>query len=503
MKRASCEELSPASKRHCRPSDPSAPETIKRPHHAPLSTPPSPMPTHSQCSHVQDAHQNAVCAPLPEHSAARSIIDWIYDTPSICNRSGDGVSSPVDDAHVSEDIMSESSRRREKRQARSCSPTKKGSQYRNTVLKPANVLVDVIHDLPSDIEALLPDDLRDILDLRPPGTDKTTQDNTEFGGRETELADKISELVAVYRDECRKLATKPGSEPEYRTHLYGDVIEKLAEIPLWDQTLSSICSDKLWCTPLKPPAPTPLMSLLWPTLPAHTVPARPQETSVNLPTEISPDSNALRLQPDGRPFNLAFSRLPTGPSESSASASELDDSITTPKPDITVGISREAFSPPHAGLLEYWQAGKAVFSDPHATQGDMRFPFFFIEAKGLATNGNLIGAQNQAAGGGACAIRLLDSLAKQDPGTGTPRIIFSSTTEGAVHELWVHYWLADDNGVVKYHMTCLGAWRTTLDRHAREYVTALAIILRWGVDVFYPQIKQALDRVLEAAITAT
>ncbi|RYN17035.1 hypothetical protein AA0119_g11489 [Alternaria tenuissima] len=106
-----------------------------------------------------------------------------------------------------------------------------------------------------------------------------------------------------------------------------------------------------------------------------------------------------------------------------------------PKPDIAVGISREAFSRTYAGLLDYWQAGKAVFSDPHATQGDMRFYFFIIKAKGLVAHGNLIGAQSQAIGAGKCAIRLLESLAAQDPGLGAPRIVINYTTEGAMHEL--------------------------------------------------------------------
>ena len=75
----------------------------------------------------------------------------------------------------------------------------------------------------------------------------------------------------------------------------------------------------------------------------------------------------------------------------------------------------------------------------------------------------------------------------QDPGTGAPCIIFSVTTEGAMHELWVHYQMVDEENIQKHHMTCLGAWRTTLDRHVNEFVAALASILCWGVDVFHPQ----------------
>ena len=93
-------------------------------------------------------------------------------------------------------------------------------------------------------------------------------------------------------------------------------------------------------------------------------------------------------------------------------------------------------------------------------------------------------------------------LGEQDPGNGAPRIVFSVTTEGPIKELWVHYWVVDENNILKYHMTCLGAWRTTLHRHADEFVAALASIFRWAVEVFVPQIKLVLDRFLEAAIAA-
>lgn len=87
---------------------------------------------------------------------------------------------------------------------------------------------------------------------------------------------------------------------------------------------------------------------------------------------------------------------------------------------------------------------------PH--KGTCDFSFIF-EAKGLATNGNLIGAQNQAAGGGACAIRLLESLAAQHTGSDVPAIVLRVTTEGAIHELWVHYRSADEENTRKHHMT--------------------------------------------------
>lgn len=161
----------------------------------------------------------------------------------------------------------------QQRRPRSCSPAKKSPQYRNTVLKPANILVDIIHSLPPDIEALLARHLRDTLDPPPPAppsaacthakTNITThkENNEESNAKARELADNISQLAAVYRDECRELVGNPGSKPKYRTHLYGDVVEKLARIPPWRRALSANYSDKLWRASLKPPAPNPILSL--------------------------------------------------------------------------------------------------------------------------------------------------------------------------------------------------------------------------------------------------
>jgi hypothetical protein len=451
-------------------------------------------------------------------SRAQLQSQWAQNAHSIyawaCSVAESNDNSPIDDSVRASDNMSDSSRLRQRR-PRSCSPTKKSPQYRNTVLKPTNILVDVDHTLPPDVEALLPHGLRDILD--PPAAaatrtyaehdadSVTNREPTEAcRNRARELAETVSQIADVYRDECRELARKPGSEPEYRTHLFGDVVEKLTRIPPWRRPLVANCSDKLWRASLKPLPPTSILALpplVWPSLSLNPVTVKSQDASQS--TANSFNSNIIHVQPNVNPFNFAHPPPSTELDDSSMnSASEIGGTITTPKPDITVGISLDAFSTKHTAVLNYWQLKKVVLSDPHATQGDVRFPFLIIEAKALATNGNLIGAQNEAAGGGTCAIRLLESLAAQDPagGSGAPRIVFSFTTEGAIHELWVHYRGVDDDDTPKLHMTCLGAWRTTLHRHAHEFVAVLAIVLGWGVDVFHPQIKQVIDRVVDAAV---
>jgi hypothetical protein len=472
-------------------------------------------------SPARETHETQMQMEVQAQSRAQLQSQWAQNAHSIyawaCSVAESNDDFPTVDSARASDNMSDSSQLRQRR-PRSCSPTKKSPQYRNTVLKPANILVEIDHTLPPDIEALLPRGLRSILDppaavtpthAEPDANSVTNRESTEASyNRARELADTVSQIADVYCDECRELARKPGSEPEYRTHLYGDVVEKLARIPPWRRPLSANCSDKLWRASLKP---LPLTStralppLVWPTLSLNPVAAKSQDASQSTPNSL--DSNIIHVRPYGDPFNFAHPPPAIELSDSSTnSTSEIDGTITTPKPDITVGISLDAFGPKHTAVLNYWQVNKVVLSDPHAIQGDMRFPFLIIEAKGLATNGNLIGAQNQAAGGGTCAIRLLESLAVQDPAgvSGAPRIVFSLTTEGAIHELWVHYrGVGDDDETSKMHMTCLGAWRTTLHRHAHEFVAVLAIVLGWGVDEFHPQIKQVMDRVIDAAVAVS
>ncbi|KAF2727500.1 hypothetical protein EJ04DRAFT_137056 [Polyplosphaeria fusca] len=123
------------------------------------TTPPVPPQTPKSLSSVQ--------AQIQWEDRARFISDWACSVPTSQSSSKSNESSPRRDVQAP-DTMSEGSRLRniktQQRRPRFCSPTKKSPQYRNTVLKPANILVDVVHVLPPDVESLLPFDLRDVLD---------------------------------------------------------------------------------------------------------------------------------------------------------------------------------------------------------------------------------------------------------------------------------------------------------------------------------------------------
>ncbi|KAF2627859.1 hypothetical protein BU25DRAFT_458258 [Macroventuria anomochaeta] len=88
--------------------------------------------------------------------------------------------------------------------------------------------------------------LRDLLN-RPPTVPLTiththTEDTDEYNGSRARTggsANEVNEPAALYRDEYRELARKTGSEPEYRTYLYDDVVHRLGRGPLWTAQSSS------------------------------------------------------------------------------------------------------------------------------------------------------------------------------------------------------------------------------------------------------------------------
>ncbi|KAK7178185.1 transposase [Paraphaeosphaeria sporulosa] len=131
-------------------------------------------------------------------------------------------------------------------------------------------------------------------------------------------------------------------------------------------------------------------------------------------------------------------------------------SLSTPKPDIS--------------------------TDPHEQTIGLHFPFLIFEAKG---NAGLFGAQNQAAVGAACMLRILHLVYCHD------LVVWSVTTEGPIHELWVHH--RDTEG--KYQSVYVGVWRMTNPEGAKAFVGAMARLMLWGSTVYTQKILQALGAV--------
>jgi hypothetical protein len=78
-----------------------------------------------------------------------------------------------------------------------------------------------------------------------------------------------------------------------------------------------------------------------------------------------------------------------------------------------VGLEDRAFAPTHRVRLAKHQSFGSILSDPHTATMGLRFPFLIAETKGLSLNGGLVAAQNQAAIGAVCMLKIMDDLDNQ------------------------------------------------------------------------------------------
>ncbi|PLN81729.1 hypothetical protein BDW42DRAFT_200679 [Aspergillus taichungensis] len=194
--------------------------------------------------------------------------------------------------------------------------------------------------------------------------------------------------------------------------------------------------------------------------------------------------------------------------------------LKDPRPDICVGLSDDSLADSleqakgrdiSQSLLLDMQDTSTLISDPHVTPLGLRFPFLIVEAKAGATGGNLYQAQNQAAVGSSTALLILKSLLDlrdsqvlngenqdgveaSDESGQTPldiklNLAFSITTEGPVHELWLHF----RKSKIDFQMVCIGIWRTTLKDGSLNFLRHLSAVLRWGDGEF----KETLVSILQ------
>jgi hypothetical protein len=177
------------------------------------------------------------------------------------------------------------------------------------------------------------------------------------------------------------------------------------------------------------------------------------------------------------------------PSTAPTTSTEAADPyyISTPKPDITVGLAHAGFTSRHQRRLVDHQASTSILSDPHIADMALRFPFLVTETKGLGVNGNLVAAQNQAAVSGASMLVILQGLQNQVEwnnssatdsefiSTQAPMMCFSIVTAGPTHEICVHFRYQE-----AFHMHCVRSCRTTHRCDTWEFVLFLSRILQWG-----------------------
>lgn len=358
----------------------------------------------------------------------------------------------------------------------------------------AGVFVDKLADLPPIID----DEVQRIL-----GTE-TWEDQVLVA------ADELAGIVSTFWAESRRNARECSLEGDWKASLNG-VIRNLAE--LWPDALKTHMSEKVWNSDLKPTS----LPLNESQNEEYSGTSTPQFTSSHT---TLPDFNPNDAAAIAAAFVGPVPPLPPyAQSVASTTSTDAVDPyhISTPKPDITVGLAHTAFVQLHQRRLVDHQASSSILSDPHAADMGIRFPFLVVEAKGLSLSGSLISGQNQAAISGACMLTILKDLNHQaawntssEPDLGfhtpdvepripitipsasqpSPVLCFSIVTEGPVHELWVHF---EHEGA--FHMEFLQSWRTARKRDAQELVHFLARIMAWGRGRFKDAIVGKLDKV--------
>ncbi|EUC39578.1 hypothetical protein COCMIDRAFT_41912 [Bipolaris oryzae ATCC 44560] len=354
------------------------------------------------------------------------------------------------------------------RASRTPSPSKRTSPqtYRNQNMSYAGVFIDDLNELPHDIECKV----RYIL-----GTESL--DNVigtiEDGSQQ-------ATYVKRFLDQSRYHARSCSLEGDWKASLFS-LMGDLARDNFQCHT-----SEKLWNADLKPSPPG--------------VAQPDDESGASTPRFPQPQSvlpNFDSQSASGFPGPVP-SLQPYTPSIAYTTSSEAADPfhISTPKPDIVVGLEDRDFAPTHRVRLAKHQSFGSILSDPHTAAMGLRFPFLIAETKGLSLNGGLVAAQNQAAIGAACMLKILDDLESQaalPTGSASPAespLCFSITTEGPVHELWVHFKLGEAT-----HMHNIRTWRTTRERDVWELVCCLTRILKWAKDDFMVKIQEKLNAV--------
>ncbi|RMZ73458.1 terminal deoxynucleotidyl transferase [Pyrenophora seminiperda CCB06] len=292
--------------------------------------------------------------------------------------------------------------------------------------------------------------------------------------------------MQTYLDDSRQLALECSLEREWLHSLYA-LVRSFGR-DLAPNVLRFSIAAKPWNADLKPSPPGVV-----PTEDeSGTSTPRTPQLQFSLPEFIPPSSSGF---PGGIPS------LP--PHAPSADAYKSFD-LLTPKPDIVVGLGDNTFSPTHRERLLNHQAAGSLMSDPHAADMGLRFPFLIAETKGLSANGALVAVQNQAVVSAACIFNILDTLKHlRTTSTSTipsadPPVCFSITTEGPVHELWVHFKF---EGIL--HMHNIRTWRITHQRDIREFTFCLAQIIKWGATDFLKEVQDMLDNISDYPVVSS
>ena len=142
---------------------------------------------------------------------------------------------------------------------------------------------------------------------------------------------------------------------------------------------------------------------------------------------------------------------------------------------------------------------------------DLAFPFAVVEGKAYSTGKQIFEAENQAAVSAACALKIqLDLDAMVDRASTSsdttalsdtdPPLFFSVTTQGPIHELWVHWTVVEDS-VRTFNAKLLDSCNALLLPRGEEFIGKLYNVCLWGSGRFLESVAMRLGTVANKAVT--
>lgn len=215
-----------------------------------------------------------------------------------------------------------------------------------------------------------------------------------------------------------------------------------------------------------------------------------------------------------------------GVSQPSQDAARESSKIRTPRPNISIGISRPALSSRlfkqsnllnnHAAkqFIEHLQSTMKVrdqegrpeallISMPTRDSSDLVFPFAVIEGEAYSTGKRVFEAQNEAGVAGASALKMQLDLNRLTAGIGGKAaehhpLFFSICSQGPYHELWVHHVDVQDD-VFSFNMTMLKYCNGMVMDGLEDFMTAVDNVLLWGSGPFLDSIVARLGKLARKA----
>lgn len=207
--------------------------------------------------------------------------------------------------------------------------------------------------------------------------------------------------------------------------------------------------------------------------------------------------------------------------------------IKTPRPDLSIGtdlmalisaLSSQDLNKVKARAFLDWLQNEMV---QHESDGplepmlilvpalralDLAFPFAVVEGKAYSTGKQIFEAENQAAVAGACGLKIqidLDNLVDHAttssgaPPTSSkidPPLFFSITTQGPIHELWVHWTIVEED-VRVFESKLVESCNALLLERGEDFVVKLNNVAVWGTGPFLDSVVKRLGMIAREATT--